>query len=375
MTQAEQRRSLPGGGAVLSRRGLLVLGALVAAGCRGESLVDRSRAGAARGAAARALAWLATQQSADGRFPSTTYGLLKTGQSTTPFVVASVLQLPPKLRDDAVLRKALRSLVGLQTGGALGFATVAPDYPTYSTALALSGWAALPAEATEVAAATALVWLLDQQYGPGWSGHPAEGGWGMGALKAPSPPHAGHVDLSMTRRVLQALAAARLAPGHEAFVRARSFVQRCRAGAGFVYSPVDLALNKGGCDGACAPYGSATTDGILASAVLGLDPTEPLAWLRAHHRLDANPGIGPGPLQGFAQAMRGCYRAGSAEVFAALGGPPGWREALVDAVLAEQRPDGSWVNESSLQKEDDPLISTSFAITCLARACWTAGVG
>ncbi len=375
MGHTDQRRSHPGGGAVLSRRNLLVLGALLAAGCRGQSLVDRARFGQCRGAIERGLRWLNGQQSPDGRFPSTTYGLLKTGQSTTPFVVTSVLQLPAKLRDEAVLEKALRSLMGLQKAGALGFAMPAPDYPTYSTALALSAWSALPQEATEVAAATALSWLLEQQYGPAWAGHPAEGGWGMGQLVPPSPPHAGHVDLSMTRRVLQALRAAKTAPAHEAFVRARAFVERCRAGAGFVYSPVDLALNKGGCEGSCLPYGSATADGILASEVLGLDVAEPLAWLRSNHRLDANPGIGPGPLQGFATAMRGLYRDGSATVFALLGGPEGWREAMVDSVLAEQRPDGSWANDSGLQKEDDPLIATSFALSALAQAVWREKTG
>jgi len=73
-------------------------------------------------------------------------------------------------------------------------------------------------------------------------------------------------------------------------------------------------------------------------------------------------------MEAFGTAMRGYYRAASAEVFARLEGPSGWRESLVDAVLAEQAEDGSWRNESPLQKEDDPLVATGFAVQALGWA-------
>ena len=73
-------------------------------------------------------------------------------------------------------------------------------------------------------------------------------------------------------------------------------------------------------------------------------------------------------MQVFASAMRGDYRAGAAACFAALEGPPGWRARLVRAVVAEQRPDGSFRNENALQKENDPLIATGFALMALGHS-------
>ncbi len=89
-------------------------------------------------------------------------------------------------------------------------------------------------------------------------------------------------------------------------------------------------------------------------------------------------------MEAFGTAMRGYYRAGAAECFALLGGPAplldpeqdpegvgdadSWRSRLVQAVVAEQREDGSFWNGNALQKENDPLIATAFALTALAHA-------
>ena len=57
----------------------------------------------------------------------------------------------------------------------------------------------------------------------GWtSDYPAYGGWGMGgAIRR--PPDAGHVDLSMTRFVLEALRASGVDGSDRAMTRARGF--------------------------------------------------------------------------------------------------------------------------------------------------------
>ena len=166
-----------------------------------------------------------------------------------------------------------------------------------------------------------------------------------------------------------------LAPDHPALREARDFVLRCQTPDGsFFYSPVELALNKGVPDEQGRPrgYGSATSDGCHALAALGLEASDAAqlghAWLREHHHPDANPGVEGGPMHLFAEAMRGYYRAGAASWFARAGGPAGWRAALVDAIRAEQREDGSFANPSPLQKEDDPLIATGFAVVALAAA-------
>ncbi len=41
-----------------------------------------------------------------------------------------------------------------------------------------------------------------------------------------------------------------------------------------------------------------------------------------------------------------------------------WRQELAEALL--QRPDGSWHNDHSFLKEDDPLIATTLAAAALA---------
>src|SRR5256714_12331482 len=90
----------------------------------------------------RAAGYLWARQAEDGGWHSHTYGLLRSGQSLTPFVLEALLQIPetvgplPKTRVD-------RAIAFIQThtqsGGALGVADPGiPDYPNYATALAVS---------------------------------------------------------------------------------------------------------------------------------------------------------------------------------------------------------------------------------------------
>src|SRR5262245_40083041 len=45
----------------------------------------------------RAAAWLWSRQSEDGGWRSETYGLLKSGQSLTPFVLRALLEVPERV--------------------------------------------------------------------------------------------------------------------------------------------------------------------------------------------------------------------------------------------------------------------------------------
>jgi hypothetical protein len=306
----------------------------------------------------RGQAWLLAQADAHGRFASTTHGLTASGQSLTPFVLGS---LPRALWPVG----SVEWMIGQLDGGALGLRSAAVDYPVYATSMLL---ALMPGDARVSAC---VPWLRSQQYLLGWEGHPAHGGFGIGARRMPPPPHAGHVDLSMTRRVIEGLVAAGVPLDDPALIAARDFVARCRMGPGFVYSPADDTINKGERpDGRSAAYGSATADGLRATVALGLAPEQAsLLFLRSIHRTDRNPGVPEtGPYAVYAKAMRGYYRAAAAEVFRAHGGPDGWQDALIAAIFAEQRSDGSWVNERSEQKEDDPLIATSLALRALSDA-------
>ncbi len=305
----------------------------------------------------RAVGWL-RRQSGDGVFRSSTYGFFAEGQSLTPFVTLALLRADVDVDPAGVL--SLRA-----EDGSWGLATSVPDYPVYATSLALTCL-------RELGAASSSAWLRAQQLLDGWSDTPAHGGFPMGSRKPPKPPHAGHVDLSMTRRAIEALADDD-AWDDDARAAARGFVLRCRTDdGGFVYSPVQPMLNKGA-GGPASGYGSATCDGLLALLALGAPPDDAIvaaahAFVVANHRLDANPGLAGGPMAAFGPAMRGYYRAASAEVFARLGGPDGWRATMTSAIEAEQRDDGSFANESPLQKEDDPLVATALAVSALVSA-------
>jgi len=336
---------------VTSRRAVLA-GALALAGvgCRGCAV--------APAALRRGVAWLAAQQSPRGHFPSQTYGFFAGGASLTPLVTLALVETG--LAPEAVERARRWMAREVEGTGALGRGT--PDYPTYAASLMARAMGAHAWDPSET-----LGFLRSQQYRPseGWpADHPAVGGFGFGT-PLPAPPRAGHVDLSMTRRAIEALVALGVGRSDPSRALARRFVERCRApGGGLIYSPSEPALNKG-VDG--AGYGSATCDGVLALAALGAGPDElapHLAWLAAHHRADRTPGVADA---GFAEAMRGYYQCAAAEVFARFGGPAGWAAGLRADLAARQRDDGSWRNPQPHQKEDDPLVATAFAVRCLAR--------
>jgi hypothetical protein len=378
-----------------SRRAVLI-GLAALAACNGAppptppaARTDASPLGAstrqtAIDALVRGVAWLLAQQAADGVFRSQTYGYFAKGESLTPFCLLALSQVPRKLAPipDDVLSRGLSGALALRgPDGALGLLGPAADYPVYATAMLVRALALVRPEGWYKAAAPSLAWLRDQQLTPeeGWEGSVASGGFPMGGPLHPTPPNPGHVDLSMTRRAIEAIAGSGSPADDPSLVAARAFVGRCQvADGGFVYSPVEPALSKGlrpaGSDPSVDPgqsTGSSTCDGLLALVALGLGRSDPpvqrgLARLHALHRVDSNPGLEGGPMASFAPAMRGYWRAGASEAYARLGGPPGWREGFATAIAAEQGPDGSWRNPSQLQKEDDPLVATAFALQGLS---------
>ncbi len=313
-------------------------------------------------------------QNPDGAFRSSRYGLMRSGHSLTGFALTCLAPRGTPARPPPGWHTALDWLAAsLDDEGAVGRPGDVTDYPVYATALAIRAWSTGGRDIPPAAGR----WLASRQLvDDGWREGPAFGGFDMGHRVRPRPPDPGHVDLSMTRRALEALVLCGTGPGSPTMNAGRIFVERCAApDGGFVYSPVEPVLNKAGCDPECRGYGSATADGLLALAAIGgtAAPRDrlfapALSRLRALHRLDRNPGLEGGPMEAFGPAMRGYYRAASAEVFRRFGGPEGWRAALVEAVLAEQRADGSWASDSPLQKEDEPIVATGFALAALAQA-------
>jgi hypothetical protein len=324
----------------------------------------------------KAAAWLWSQQESDGGWHSHTYGLLRSGQSLTPFVLDALLQVPEDvyaLPVDRVDRAIAFIRTHTQPEGSLGTADRdIPDYPNYSTALAVTVLCRARRPGWEQQIAPMVAYLRLQQFTEqnGWhSADQVYGAWGMGGERR-RPPGTGHVDLSMTRYVLDALRASGAADSDPAFAAARIFVERCQnRDGGFFFSTTEFDTNKAGHDGTnFRSYGSTTADGILALLAIGRPTNDDRVvsaqrWLNAHHRDMAVPGFVGDSYQRWPQGLAFYYSAASAHAFRALRLDAGL--GVEQGLRRTQRSNGSWANPENLVKEDDPLIATPFAIRAL----------
>jgi len=192
------------------------------------------------------------QQANDGGWPSHTYGLLRSGQSLTPFVLEALLQIPNQPVDK--IDRAIEFIrKNTNPDGALGMMDpTLPDYPNYATALAVSAICRAKRPGWQQQIAPMIAYLRRMQFteSTGWKqSDPPYGAWGMGGIDHP-PPNPGHVDLSMSRYVIEALRAAGVQAEDPAFTRAR----------------IVLILLKKSCGSACI---LAIIDGdLLIDAVL-----------------------------------------------------------------------------------------------------------
>jgi hypothetical protein len=336
-----------------------------------------------RPALARAADYLWREQADDGGWHSRTYGLLRSGQSLTPFVVEALLEIPEDVypRPAAKVNRAIEFIRRTTTpAGAVGMMDPAiPDYPNYATALSLRVLCRWRPAGWERDAARMVENLRRQQFTEqnGWSREDrAYGAWGMGGAVL-RPPDTGHVDLSMTRHVLEALRAAGVPASDAVFERARVFLERCQnfdpqAGAdgGFFFSTTEFDTNKAGHDGkSFRSYGTTTADGILAMIAAGTPPDDArlqaaTRWLTSHHRDMDVPGFIGEAYQRWPRGLAFYSAAVSTRAFRTL--KLTVNRKMADGLEKMQRSDGSWANSENLVKEDDPLIATAFAVHALA---------
>lgn len=358
------------------RRFWLLLSLAVLTGCnRGE-----------RPPLARAAEYLWSQQANDGGWHSNTYGLLRSGQSLTPFVLEALLQVPEHVYSvpPAKVDRALAFIQAKTQEGVLGLSDPGiPDYPNYATALAVSAMSRARRPHAPAQIERMVAYLRSQQFTEqnDWrTQDPAYGAWGMGGQRR-TPPDTGHVDLSMTRHVLDALRAARIPTTDPLYERARVFVERCQnfdpthpddLDGGFFFSTTEHDTNKAGHDGKhFRSYGTTTADGILALLATGVraDHARVLAarrWLTSRHRDMAVPGFVGDAYQRWPRGLAFYYASAATVALRAVDADAG--TSLIAALQRMQRADGSWSNPENLVKEDDPLIATPFAIRALVAA-------
>jgi hypothetical protein len=316
-----------------------------------------------------AVRYLWSRQAEDGGFHSTTYGLLRSGQSLTPFVLVALLDVPESESSSprgAVERAFTFIKANTNADGALGLMDdTAADYPNYATALAVCAMVKARSPGYEKVIEPMVAQLRAQQFNEtnGWTSlHAPYGGWGMGGA-IHRPPEAGHVDLSMTRHVLEALQLSGVPVSDPVMTRALIYLQRSQnPDSGFYFSPVNPEINKAGeSAGRFSSYGTATADGVLALRAAGVpdeDPriTKAIAWLKGHHQPDRAPGFDEETSQPWGSGLRFYYAHAISRVLPTL---------PVD--LPPQGSDGSFRNTVNLVKEDDPLIATTFALYVMAR--------
>jgi squalene-hopene/tetraprenyl-beta-curcumene cyclase len=350
----------------------------------------------------RAVEYLLSKQGPDGGWHSEHYGLLRSGQALTPFVLHALLNVHesrvpvPAARLDAAFEFLRRRV---NSDGALGFAD--PDvveYPNYSTAYALQCLVQRGDAADQPLIERMRKYLVEQQYTPS-RGFAEDsyvfGGWGFGDRREPGDP--GHMDLAHTRRVLDALRALGVEE-QSMFARSESFLRllqrhpdetRPQPGTnpnektpeaqadydgGFFFSPVVLVANKGRQNENSKhfrSYATATCDGVLALFAAGVpsDDKRVIAardWLKRHPAWDAPAGIPADHPEPWAAALHFYHLAVRSEAYARLCMQGDWQGELFAVLLPQQHDDGSFANaRSSLMKEDDPILSTTLAVIAL----------
>lgn len=314
----------------------------------------------------QAVHWLWSQQEADGGWHSKTYGLLRSGQSLTPFVLQTLLEVDGAAPADKV-EKALSFIRSHKaTDGSLGRVDpYSQDYPNYATSLAIRAIVRAKRPGWDLQIQPMVDYLRTQQFADdnGWTREdPAYGAWGMGGERL-RPPGTGHVDLSMTRHVLEALRDAGVPSTDPVMVRSLVYLARLQnEDGGFFFSTTEEDTNKAG---GHKSYGTATADGILAMLAAGVPKTDERVarawkWVSSRHRADRIPGFSGEAYERWHHGLAFYYASSLAGV--ALQG--GFDRLKV--ALPAQKPDGQYMNPENLVKEDDPLIATVFAIRAAA---------
>jgi hypothetical protein len=317
-----------------------------------------------------AARFLWARQGTDGGFHSTTYGLLASGQALTPFILDTLLDVPEGMVSrPAGGVEAAFAFIRRHTDahGALGLMDEASaDYPNYATALAVQAFAKAKPDLWNRDVEIMVGQLRRQQFSEanGWGVDDAPyGGWGMGG-PIHRPPEAGHVDLSMTRCVLEALREAGVPPSDPVFSRSRVYLGKSQnADGGFFFSLVNPDTNKAGetGEGGHSSYGTATADGLLALRAAGFEESDDRVvgaarWLDAHHEADRAPGFDSAPFESWADGLRFYYA-----------GVISRARPRLQVELPDPGPDGGYRNANTMVKEDDPLIATTFALKVLLR--------
>ena len=126
-------------------------------------------------------------------------------------------------------------------------------------------------------------------------------------------------------------------------------------------------------------YGSMSYAGLLSLIYAELDEKDPRViavkkWAGANYSVKENPGMATKEDPSLGQQGLYYYYHAMAKALAAAnidklplkdGKQADWRKDIANALLTEQREDGSWVNKNSRWWESDPVLVTAYAVLTL----------
>ena len=380
----------------------------------------------------KSTAWLWHQQGNDGAWHSTTHDVFEDGKALTPYILYHLLLIPGdkfNRPEDGVergvefIQRAIRSSFVSDSTAHGHF-----DYPNYSLSYALRVLHLLGRDTVMQKRISAH--LLREQFTEqrGFTpDHLAYGGWGYGEPGLPPGQH-GHVDVSHTRRIVEALASysssnclsaslreTKTVNGGTAerrkaeakveepltlslsysLTRSRFFLQgvqrtpedhRLYEGClsrkdlpydgGFISSTVTMYTNKSvaqdisGAGLHYPSYATATCDGLLAMHALGLQDTKAYRdardWLAQHQDMTTIEGLSPDDPEQWHRVMHYYHFAVRAEAMTKAGIEGPWRDQLIRLLIKEQLYNGNYMNPlGGANKEDDPLLATMFAVIAM----------
>jgi squalene-hopene/tetraprenyl-beta-curcumene cyclase len=340
-----------------------------------KPLVDKANA-----AIDLAIDYLRKNQQADGG-----YGEKQFGPPITALVTTGVLRSGRLPASDPMITKSLDYLKGFvkEDGGIYAEG----GQENYGTAITLLAFAAANKDGKyQKIIDGAVKYLKEEQWDEAEGAGPENpkfGGAGYGSKSRP--------DLSNTSFMLEALDAANLPKDDPAYQRAIVFIRRCQnlsgEGAndlpfgdkindgGFYYTPIDDTSPGGGnkTEG-LRSYGSMTYAGLKSFIYAGLDKDDFRVkaandWIKRHYTVSENPGMDQQGLyyyyQTFAKALALLQED---ELVDSDGQKHNWRVDLIEAILAKQKPDGSWSNETTRWLEGEPKLVTAYVLLALDQA-------
>lgn len=312
---------------------------------------------------------------------SEVYGSLKDGWSLTPLATLALLEAD---REAGAARRGVAWLAGSVKDGRIVTGAVKPAYPAYTAALTVMALSFSPADARSAWVFELRSRQLDAALG--WSKSDVSfGGWGYSTALPKKGGDEAFLEsnLSATAFALDALAAVGVPAESPAYENALVFVERQQNFAsrdpgpeddgGFYFVPGDDVRNKAGAFGdrkdAFHSYGSMTADGLRSLLRCGGNADRIAAarkWLLDRFDAKHHPGTYRAEREEVRDSAWFYWAASLAATIRLDPALASLKAPLRDELLRRQRADGSWQNELTAVREDDPVIATSFALRALA---------